>query len=161
MGDWATETIKKKLKDMMFDTSVTIVIISPHMKESKWIDWEIEYSLSKISRKNRTSQRNGLVGVNMKINGSYEWIKNTHENVDGCCVSTYRTSYMYDIINNNRHNQSPKQYSFNKCKCVDWSTGSYISLVEEEDFLKNPSKYIDNAFDKSENDASGYDISLS
>jgi hypothetical protein len=30
--------------------------------------------------------------------------------------------------------------------------------VEEEEFLSNPQKYIDNAFDKSENDANGYDI---
>ena len=41
---------------------------------------------------------------------------------------------------------------------VDVLTGSYISFVEEEDFLKNPQKYIDNAYDKSENNASGYDI---
>lgn len=27
---------------MIYSTSVTIVIISPHMKESNWIDWEIE-----------------------------------------------------------------------------------------------------------------------
>ena len=37
-------------------------------------------------------------------------------------------------------------------------TGSYISYVEEDDFLADIDKYIDNAFDKSENDASGYDI---
>jgi hypothetical protein len=29
-------------------------------------------------------------------------------------------------------------------------TGSYISYVEEETFLENPNKYIENAFDKSE-----------
>ena len=62
LTDTSTENIKKHLRDMMFDTSVTIVIISPHMKESKWIDWEIEYCLKKNPRKNRTSQRNGVVG---------------------------------------------------------------------------------------------------
>ena len=31
-------------------------------------------------------------------------------------------------------------------------------FVEEEDFLENPEKYINNAYDKSENDARGYDI---
>lgn len=35
--------------------------------------------------------------------------------------------------------------------------GSYITYVEEEDFLKNIDKYIDNAFDKSENE-DDYDI---
>lgn len=44
LTDTSTENIRKNLKDMMYDTSVTIVIISPHIKESKWIDWEIEYS---------------------------------------------------------------------------------------------------------------------
>lgn len=39
-------------------------------------------------------------------------------------------------------------------------TGSYISYVKEEDFLNNPQKYINNAFDKSENDASGYDLTV-
>ena len=53
----------------MYDTSVTIVIVSPHIKESKWIDWEIEYCLKNITRKNRTSHTNGIVGVIMKVNG--------------------------------------------------------------------------------------------
>ena len=36
LTDTSTENIKKNLRDMMFGTSVTIVILSPHMKESKW-----------------------------------------------------------------------------------------------------------------------------
>lgn len=36
---------------MMFDTSVTIVIISPNIKKSRWIDWEIEYSLKESQEK--------------------------------------------------------------------------------------------------------------
>lgn len=47
LTDTSTENIKKNLRDMMYDTSVTIVIISPNMKKSKWIDWEIEYCLKK------------------------------------------------------------------------------------------------------------------
>lgn len=46
---------------MMYDTSVTILILSPNMKKSKWIDWEIEYCLKDITRKNRTSNTNGIV----------------------------------------------------------------------------------------------------
>ena len=34
LTDTSTENIKKNLKDMMYDTSVTIVILSPNMKES-------------------------------------------------------------------------------------------------------------------------------
>ena len=31
-------------------------------------------------------------------------------------------------------------------------------IVEEDEFIKNPHKYINNAYDKSENDAKGYRI---
>lgn len=158
LTDTSTENIKKNLKDMMYDTSVTIVIISPNMKASKWIDWEIEYSLKRITRKGRTSHTNGVVGVIMKYNGGYDWFKTTSNNSDGCSSSNYDETKVYPIINNNRFNQNPKIYSCDTCKTVNALSGSYISYVEEETFLSNSDKYIDNAYDKSENDASGYDI---
>jgi len=158
LTDSSTENIKKKLCNMMFETSVTIVILSPNMKQSKWIDWEIEYCLKLETRKERTSRRNGVVAVISKVNGSYSWMKYLTTNADGCQVSNYYTEKLFDIINNNRYNQNPKVYSCDKCKCVNYLTGSYIAFVEEDDFLADPHKYIDNAFDKSENDASGYDI---
>lgn len=159
-SEQAEGTIEKALTDMMFDTSVTIVIISPHMKESNWIDWEISYCLKKITRKDRTSHRNGLVGVIMKVNNSYDWFKYQRTNADGCSVSSYHTEKVYDIINDNRYNQDPKVYSCNTCKCVNALTGSYIAFVEEDDFLADIDKYINNAYDKSENDAAGYKISI-
>lgn len=119
----------------MYDTSVTIVIISPNMKKSKWIDWEIEYCLKSITRKDRTSHTNGVVGVIMKHNGGYSWLKTTSNNDDGCSSSSYDSSKMYDIINNNHFNQNPKVYSCDNCKTVNSLTGSYIALVEEEDYL--------------------------
>ncbi len=48
LTDSSTENIKKKLTDMMYDTSVIIFIISMNIKKSKWIDWEIEYCLKKF-----------------------------------------------------------------------------------------------------------------
>ena len=128
------------------------------MKESKWIDWEIEYCLKNITRKDRTSHTNGVVGVIMKVDGKYDWFKYSTTNSDNCSVSSYYDFKTFDIINNNRYNQDPKIYSCDKCKCVNALTGSYIAFVEEDDFLANPDKYINNAYDKSENDASGYKI---
>lgn len=156
LTDTSTENIKKCLADMMYDTSVTIVIISPNMKESKWIDWEIEYSLKNITRKNRTSHTNGIVGVIMKVNGGYDWFRYSVVNSDGCSCNVYEESKVYKIINNNRFNQDPIEYACKKCKSVNELTASYISYVDEEAFLSNPSKYIDNAYDKSENDAMDY-----
>lgn len=158
LTDTSTENIKKNLTNMMYDTSVTIVIISPNMKNSKWIDWEIEYCLKNISRKGRTSHTNGIVGVIMKYNGGYGWFKTKTLKSDGCTSSSYDENIVYPIINNNRFKQNPKQYSCDICKTVNALTGSYIAYVEEETFLFDPQKYIDIAYDKSENDASGYDI---
>ena len=158
LTDTTTENIKKNLRDMMYDTSVTIVILSPNMKKSKWIDWEIEYCLEKNPRKGRTSQTNGLVAVISKVYGSYSWLKYITTNEDGCEVSNYYEDKLFDIINNNRFNQDPKVYCCDKCKCVNALTGSYVAFVEEDEFLRNPSFYINNAYGKSENDASGYII---
>lgn len=160
LTDTSTENIKKNLKDMMFDTSVTIVIISPHMRESKWIPWEIKYCLKQTERKGRTSRTNGIVGVIMKCNASYDWFKTTVRNSDGCAAIQYKDSLVPAIITENRLNQAPKIYSCNRCYTVDSLTGSYISYVDEDTFLQNPEKYINNAYAKSENNASGYELVL-
>lgn len=157
LTDTTTENIKENLKEMMYNTSVTIVVISPNIKQSKWIDWEIEYCLKEISRKGRTSKTNGIVGVIQKVDGNYDWFKTKKEESDGCSSSYYSESLMYTIINNNRFNQNPKVYSCNTCKTVNALTGSFFSYVNEEDFLSNPDKYIENAFDKSEN-SDKYDL---
>ena len=101
---------------------------------------------------------NGVVGVIMKYYGSYDWFKYSHTNNDGCKSTSYHSEKVYDIINNNRFNQEPKVYSCNVCKTVNALTGSYIAYVTEEDFLSDPSTYIDNAYEKSENDADGYKL---
>ena len=64
------------------------------------------------------------------------------------------------MIKANRWNQNPPVYSCDKCKSVDALTGSYIAYVEEDEFLEHMDKYIDNAFEKSQNDCLGYDIQI-
>jgi len=144
-----TESIRKYLKDMIYETSVMIVIISPNMKDSNWIDWEIEYALKDIKHGDRTSHSNGILGVIMNESNK-NWFKYTVKKDDGDICSEYNTNYTYKIINENRFNQNPKEYSCELCKTVASLTGSYISFVKEDDFLKNPNFYIDNAYDKSQ-----------
>ena len=96
----------------------------------------------------------------MKVNDGYDWFKYSQKKTDGCMVYYYHTEKVYVIINDNRFNQAPKKYTCNQCKCVDALTGSYIAFVEEDKFLSDIDKYINNAYDKSENDGAGYEISI-
>lgn len=150
LTDTSTENIKKNLRDMIYGTSVTIVVVSPHFSESKWIDWEIEYSLKEMTREDRTSRTNGVVGVIMKYNGRYDWIVGESSYPDGCTSRTIDNGKLYPIMSKNRYNLDRPQYLCARCKTVDVLNGSYISLIKEEEFLGNPSRYIENAYEKSE-----------
>lgn len=148
LTDYTTETIRENLKDMIFGTTVTIVIVSPHMTESEWIDWEIEYSLREYSRNGKKSKSNGVVGVVMKVDGSYDWLRSTTKHSDGHTSTNNDSTKLYKIINDNRFNRVIKVYSCEECKTVDRLTGSYISLIPEDEFLADPTTFIENAYDK-------------
>jgi|SRR5690554_2731829 len=151
LTDTSTDNIKNNLKDMIYGTSVLIVVISPNIKQSKWIDWEIEYSLKEIKRQDVKSKSNGVVGVIMKHNGSYDWLVSTSTKDDGCSVRTIASEKLYQIINDNRYNLTgDNSYSCDHCKTYSQLDGSYIALIEEESFLSDPQKYIENAFSKSQ-----------
>ena len=67
LEDFADSTIEGKLKDKLFQSSVTIVIISKGMKDStqkekeQWVPWEISYSLKTVPRENQTSKMNAIL----------------------------------------------------------------------------------------------------
>lgn len=151
MTECKRETIRKNLTDMMYDTSVTIVILSPNMRKSEWIGWEVSYCLKKIKRKDKISQRNGVVAVIKKVDGNYSWFKYSE---DGATM--YHMDKIQDIIAENHFNSKPPIKTDKGL--YDWLNGSYITFVEEEDFLNNSKRYIDNAYEKSENDGKGYEL---
>ena len=63
------DTIHQKLVDRMFDSTVTIVIISPNMKEAntsernQWIPWEVSCSLRTENREADKSNPNAMIAV--------------------------------------------------------------------------------------------------
>ena len=94
----------------------------------------------------------------------YDFIKNLGLTPEEFWGSTgeisnkYEMDKIYKIISANHFNSNPPKWHCNECETYDWLNGSYITFVEEDDFLAEPSKYIDNAYDKSENDAKGYKL---
>lgn len=95
ISDWTEDQIWEHLKGKIYDSSITIVLISPNMKEpgrwqrSQWIPWEIAYSLRDTTRKDRTSHNNAILAVVLPDSqGSYGYYnKNSlfpilRENID-------------------------------------------------------------------------------
>lgn len=157
-SDDSDNVIWNYLKDMIWGTSVTIVVVSPEMLKSSWIADEISYSLKKISRDGTQSQRNGVVAVIKKVNGGYSWFKHSVTYPDGHTSNGYYEEKVFQIIRENRWNQYPQVYVCERCKTIDSLNGSYIAYVEEDEFIYNMDKYIENAYQKSQNDCRGYII---
>lgn len=145
------DSIKRRLAAMIYSTTVTIVLISPNMKKSSWMEWEIAYSLRCTARQEKHSSANGLIGVVIPVNGGYSWFIERRQNEDGCNVVSYphEKEHVPELITRNRRNRRSCEYACSRCRTIDVLDGSYISYVTLEDFVTNPFRFIDNAYAKS------------
>ena len=153
------DTIWEKLKDRIYDSTLTIVMISPGMRESwkadrdQWIPWEISYSLKEVSRKNRngrmvSSFSNAMLAIVLPDKqGSYSYY--TYNN--SCCQTkcrTLRTDTLFKIMRDNMFNiKSPNANVCNNNSKIYHGDSSYIASVKWEDFVKDPEGYIHKAYD--------------
>lgn len=170
LSQLSDDTIWSKLKDRIYDSTLTIVMISPGMKVSylserdQWIPWEISYSLKEVSRKTLkgvsvTSHSNAILAIVLPDKqGSYSYY--TYSKT--CCTSGCRvlnTNILFRILRANMFNvKNP-----NKETCSDLSTVyhgecSYITSVKWDDFIANPESYIQKAYDLQSN-INDYNIS--
>lgn len=121
---FSEDYIWQLLKDKIYDSTVTVLFISPNMKEygkwerSQWIPWEIAYSLREQTRSDRTSHSNAIVAVILPDKagnyGYYSWMNH------------------FKIVSENIKN-------------------GYIEVVEWANFISNTTRYIDAAIRRKEN----------
>ncbi|MGF7060026.1 TIR domain-containing protein [Brassicibacter mesophilus] len=157
------DSIWKKLKDRIYDSTLTIVMISKNMKESwevdknQWIPWEISYSLKEVSRKNRSgnsvsSKTNAVIAIIIPdSNNSYEYYTYNKN----CCDSGCRmlmTNTLFGILKNNMFNMKDAETK----ECSDGSKiyygdSSYVTSVKWDDFINNIDAYIDKAYELRDN----------
>ena len=164
LSKYEDDTIWSMLTDRIYDSSVTVVFISPGMKEEgklerdQWIPWEVSYSLKETSRKNKngqaiTSHSNAMVAVVLPdSNGSYSYYLEPRTCCDSKCT-THHTDKLFSIISKNKFNRI-KNESKRTCdnnKSIWTGTCSYIEAVKWEDFIKDYKKYVDKAVERQEN----------
>ena len=153
------DTIWEKLKDRIYDSTLTIVMISPGMKETwkpdrdQWIPWEISYSLKEISRKNISGRMvssfsNAMLAIVLPDRqGDYSYY--TYNN--NCCQTkcrTLRTGILFKIMSDNMFNiKLPDADVCNHNSKIYHGDSSYITSVKWEDFVKDPEGYIHKAYD--------------
>ena len=154
MSTLADSTIASKLGDKIFDSSVTIVIISKGMKENtpendQWIPWEISYSLKEQSRQGGNSKTNAILGVVLPDNfGSYDYYY-THN--PECNSISHATNQLFSILKENMFNiKTPNLRTCNGSTIYEGES-SYIKTVEWDTFINSIDHFIDVAVEISKN----------
>ncbi len=155
MSGFKDDTIASNLRDKIYDSSVTIVLISKNMRdasiaeENQWIPWEIAYSLREKTREDRTSATNAMLAVVIPDeNASYEYfvqpIGCTH-----CGSIRWRQDLLFKVLGSNMFNRKqPKTMMCPNGVCGVLHTGndhSYIYPVKWSDFISNINWYLNHA----------------
>src|SRR3989339_6760 len=152
LGAFKDETIASHLRDNIFDSSVTVVLISRNMKEiakednDQWIPWEIAYSLREKTREGRTSLTNAMLAVVVPDEyGSYNYFVESLDCVH-CNGIRWKTEILFSILGKNMFNRKkPNTIDCRGGSCGTLHTGSnhsYIHPVRWDHFISDINFYI-------------------
>jgi hypothetical protein len=147
LSSFKDETIASKLRDKIYDSSITVVMVSAGMvddslpEDDQWIPWEISYSLKEVTRSDRTSRTNGMLAVILPdAQGCYGHFVSVNSCPGGC--SSWHKDSKFDIIGRNMFNR--KVPNFIQCphcspaKIIHSNVDhSFIHPVLWSDFISN------------------------
>lgn len=152
LSQFKDETIASKLRDKIYDSSVTVVLISPRMKElytpekDQWIPWEISYSLREVPRADRVSRANALLGVVLPdVNGSCEYVITNRACCPSGCIFLNRTNLFAIIQENTFNRKRPSQHTCNIQDIIWDYPFSYMHIVSWPTFISNMDRAIEDA----------------
>jgi len=138
LAEFSDESIETSLKEKIFQSSVTIVMISkgmvsPTVEYEQWIPWEISYSMRTVPRENKTSQMNAVLGVVLPDkNNSYDWYY-THNSA--CNSITHHTSQLFEILSKNMFNIKKPEQTICNGTTINHGEASYIKTIKWKDFM--------------------------
>ena len=145
LANFKDSTIASKLRSKIFDSSITIVMISPGMKEygklerDQWIPWEISYSLCEYGRNGRTSRSNAMLAIVLPdFHGSYSYCIDEQPE-----KTIIHTDNLFEILRKNMFNQKIPFTRYENGICLYSGECSYIPCVKWSDFIRNPNSYVE------------------
>jgi hypothetical protein len=147
LSSLADATIGSRLGDKIFDSTVTIVLISKGMKESykrdqdQWIPWEISYSLREQSREYGNSKTNALLAVVIPDESdSYSYFMNYNM---GCNSMVFNLDVLFEIMRANMFNQKTPTKSTCNGTTLFHGECSYMKTIKWDDFIGNINQCVE------------------
>lgn len=169
LSELSDEAIWEALKDKIYDSTLTVVLISPGMREEskpdrdQWIPWEISYSLKETSRRDSsgnpvTSGTNAMMAVVLPdAGGDYSYYLTKMDCCGSRCIM-HHTERLFDILRRNKFNKKLAQKRTCERGSVIWHGGaSYVEAVRWDAFASDPEKYINEAYTRLK-DIESYEI---
>ncbi|MTH14773.1 TIR domain-containing protein [Flavobacterium sp. LC2016-01] len=151
LADFSDEYIASSLRDKIYDSSITIILVSKGMKnlnaeKDQWIPWEISYSLKEYTRNGRTSLSNGVIAVILPdIFGRYDYYI-TNDEVCNC--RNLNTNFLFQILRENMFNiKYPNTQKCSNGSTVYYGDSCYIQSVKWSDFKNNLNFYLDKSIE--------------